>query len=136
MSGLIWNKDAYSVCIREIDNQHEKLINLINKLHAAMKEGRSRSILQEILDEMTSYTKYHFCTEENYFCKFNYAEKEAHMAEHEAFTRKVVEFNKAFEEGKQNVTLEIFRFLTSWLDNHIKRSDKRYTPCFLENGLK
>lgn len=136
MSGLIWNKDVYSVCVREIDQQHEKLINLINNLHAAMKEGRSRDVLKGILEEMTSYAKYHFCTEENYFCKFNYKDKEAHMAEHKAFASKVEEFKKEFENGNQNLTIEVFRFLNNWLDHHIKLSDKKYTPCFLDHGLE
>lgn len=135
MAGLIWNKEAYSVCVREIDRQHEKLINLINTLHAAMKEGKSREVLKDILEEMASYTKYHFCTEEHYFCKFNYQEKEAHIIEHKAFTEKVEQFKKDFEAGSQNLTIEVFRFLNNWLDNHIKHSDKKYTPCFLDNGL-
>src|SRR5690606_24962940 len=120
-------------CVKEIDKQHERLIDLINKLHAAMKEGKSKAILEEILEEMTSYAKYHFCTEEHYFCKFNYQEKEAHIAEHKAFTEKVESFKKDFEAGNKNLTIEVFRFLNDWLDKHIRHSDKKYSPCFLQN---
>jgi hemerythrin len=39
MASLTWN-DKYSVNIREIDEQHKRLLALMGDLHAAMLQGQ------------------------------------------------------------------------------------------------
>ena len=63
MALIEWN-DEYSVKVKEIDQQHMKLVNLINELHLAMKEARGREVVGKILTDLISYTKFHFSTEE------------------------------------------------------------------------
>ena len=42
----------YKVNIEEIDQQHVKLIDLVNKLYTALKNGGAKAILEGILTEM------------------------------------------------------------------------------------
>ncbi|NJM14282.1 MAG: hypothetical protein HC896_01855 [Bacteroidales bacterium] len=42
MSLITWN-EKYSVGIKEIDNQHVNLVNIINELHDAMLKGKGKT---------------------------------------------------------------------------------------------
>ncbi len=135
MDFFIW-KDEMSVNVEEIDQQHKKLVSMINELHKAMKEGKSKVVLGDIIKGLLDYTKVHFGTEEKYFDKFGYPESEAHIKEHNDFVKKVQEFQKQFEEGKSLLSIEILNFLKDWLYHHIMGTDKKYSKFFNDRGLK
>ena len=135
MAFIKWT-DQFSVGVVEIDNQHKVLVKLINKLFDAMADGQANIILNEILNEMARYTQVHFATEEKYFAAFNYEGSEAHIDEHQQFIDTVMKFKTRFEAGNIVLSLEVFKFLKSWLVNHIQGSDKKYSECFIANGLK
>ena len=59
----IW-KDEYSVGIKSLDDDHRKLLNLINKLQTAVHYQTGDIFEKEALDEVVAYTKYHFEREE------------------------------------------------------------------------
>ncbi len=65
-------QDAFSVNVNEIDQQHKKLIGMINELFDAMEEGRGRAILSGLLEEMVDYSKTHFSNEEAYMRRFEF----------------------------------------------------------------
>ncbi len=135
MSLITWNT-SYAVGVAEIDTQHQKLVDLINKLHDAMKAGKSNTVLGGLLSDLVSYTGYHFATEEKYFDKFHYAESPAHRAEHRKLVAEVVEFQKKFKSGAASISMDLMEFLKKWLTDHIAGSDRKYVACFKENGLK
>ena len=134
MGTITWN-DSLSVKVLAIDQQHKKLIDMINELSDAMRSGKGRDILSKIISGLILYTGTHFKTEEKYFDQFEYPEAEIHKKEHEAFVLKVLEFKKGFEKGDLNLTVEIMDFLSDWLQNHIKGSDKKYSQFFNDHGL-
>lgn len=127
--------DELSVAVREIDGQHQKLVELINTLHAAMLAKQGKQVLEKTLDELAAYTVYHFQTEEKYMQKFAYPSYFSHKKEHDAFVKKVSDFQKEFNSGKLGLSLEIMNFLKDWVTNHIKGTDKRYSDLFHKNGL-
>ncbi|HEY9187622.1 MAG TPA: bacteriohemerythrin [Ignavibacteria bacterium] len=134
MGTITWN-DSLSVKVLAIDQQHKKLVDMINELSDAMRSGKGRDVLSKIISGLILYTGTHFKTEEKYFDQFEYPEAEIHKKEHEAFVLKVLEFKKGFEKGDLNLTVEIMDFLSDWLQNHIKGSDKKYSQFFNDHGL-
>ena len=130
-----WN-DKFSVQVESIDRQHMRLINLLNTLFNAMKDNKEYEILEDLIKELTDYTKYHFSTEETYFRKFNFKHSDDHIKEHKIFLTKLAEFREAFNSKEQNISTEILLFLRDWIDDHILGSDKTYMELFLENGVK
>lgn len=129
-----WTEEL-SVNVKEIDDQHRKLIALINKLHDAMKAGQGKVALEGTLQELADYTVYHFQTEEKYMQKFNYPRLPSHKTEHGAFVKKVVDFQKEFAENRLGLTLDLMNFLRDWVNHHIKETDKQYTATFRAGGL-
>ncbi|OCC14532.1 Methyl-accepting chemotaxis protein [Dissulfuribacter thermophilus] len=126
----------FSVDIKEIDDQHKKLVSMVNTLHRAFKEGTDHEVIASILSGLIDYTVYHFGTEEKYFDEFGYPEAELHKKVHNDLTRKVLAFKEKFDEGKATVSIELLKFLKDWLTNHICITDKKYVPYLKEKGLK
>jgi hemerythrin len=133
---LIQWSESLSVKIAEIDGQHKKLIDLINELNEAMGQGKGRTVIGKIVEGLVSYTEYHFRTEERYFDLFGYPEKISHKKEHTAFVARVTAFKDDLAKGKIALSIEVMNFLSDWLRNHIKGVDMKYSPFFLEKGLK
>jgi hemerythrin len=132
---LIEWTNALSVSVSEIDDQHQKLIAIINELYDSMRAGKGKEILSEILHRLKQYTQTHFGFEEQKMERFGYVDIAAHKREHAAFVAKVVEFSKAFNEGKVALTGELLNFLRDWLQTHIKGTDKKYSATFNQNGM-
>ncbi|MDP8243596.1 MAG: bacteriohemerythrin [Candidatus Hinthialibacter antarcticus] len=127
--------DAMSVQAHNIDEQHKKLITLINQLYDAMKDKQAKAVLSGILDELVRYTKNHFSAEENKMEQAGYPKLEAHKKIHVGFTDKVLEFQRAFESGEVILSQDILDFLKDWLISHIMKQDQEYTP-YMQSAQK
>ena len=134
MTFMKWSTNL-SVNVAEIDSQHQQLVSFINELNGAMKQGKGREILAEIITGLILYTRTHFNTEETYFKRFDYPKAHFHKQEHEKFVEKVTQFKKDFDKGNQLVSIPLLSFLRDWLVNHINVSDMKYGEFFNKNGL-
>ncbi len=135
MAFMTW-KDDFAVNILEVDTQHKKLLELLNRLFDAMKVGKGRDVLGTTLKELIDYTVYHFGTEERMFKQFGYPDFAKHKKEHDALTNKAVELKQAFDSGKQTITVEVMTFLKDWLNVHILQEDKKFGPFLKSKGVK
>jgi hemerythrin len=123
-------EDKYSVNIEKIDEQHKKLVNIINELHSAMEVGKGKEILSSILDRLIDYVKIHFTEENMLMEEIGYPEHEKHKKEHSEFIKKVLEFQKSFKEGKYGLSVEVIFYLREWLLTHIMENDKKYSVFY------
>ncbi len=137
MSIITWS-DSLSVGIVEIDAQHKKLVSIINALNDNLLDSRSKSVFEQLLNELVSYTQEHFGTEEKLFAQFDYPETDDHKKEHKFFVQELMKFTRGFYEGGTEFLLsaDIVAFLVNWLVNHIQTTDKKYSFFFKEKGLK
>ena len=134
MALITWT-DALSVNIKEINEQHKKLISMINELHSAMGSGKGKDAMGTILGNLVEYTKTHFAYEEGLMQKHNYPGYLNHKSLHDALTKKAVDLHTSFKEGKTLVTVEVMNFLKDWLSNHIQDTDKKYGPYLNGKGV-
>ena len=134
MALINWNENM-SVDVEKIDQQHQKLVAMINDLNDAMKQRRGNETIGQIVGGLMGYTATHFKTEETYFDQFGYPEADQHKKEHTEFVQKVSEFKDGFDGGKLGLSIEVIQFLSNWLKNHIMGTDKKYTQFFKANGL-
>jgi len=145
MAFLEWDP-RFSVRIAEIDQQHKKLIGLINRLHESMRQAGGRDALETaieelsaqatVINEMVEYSSYHFSTEEKYMRQYVYPDFEKHKKEHEYFINKVRTLKSDFDGGQAILSSQIMEFLKKWLSDHILGMDKKYEPFFQAKGLK
>ncbi|RJQ65734.1 MAG: hemerythrin [Desulfobacteraceae bacterium] len=128
--------NTFSVNVGEIDDQHRRLVGMLNRLNDAMKARQAKEVLGPIIDGLVDYAATHFATEETYFDRFGFSGALRHKTEHRRFVDRIREFQKGFSAGKMMLSIEIMEFLKTWLVDHIKGSDQRYSGCFNENGLR
>ncbi|MFP4363475.1 MAG: bacteriohemerythrin [Spirochaetia bacterium] len=134
MAFIEWTDDL-SVGIQVFDNQHKKLIEQVNKMYDAMKAGKGRSVLGEVLDELISYTDSHFKTEEEFFERYGYPDAGLHSGQHKQLMEKVYELQDKYAGGNTLISVELLEFLRNWVENHIQSTDKQYTEFFHEKGV-
>jgi hemerythrin-like metal-binding protein len=119
-----WTADLASGNLM-IDNDHKHLIDLVNKLHHAMAEGAGNAVLGRVLDELVDYTVHHFAREEKLMRDIQFTDSERHKAEHEKLIEQVAALQSGFKTGSAALSNKVYRFLTDWLNTHIKTCDKQ-----------
>jgi hemerythrin len=132
---MVWN-DTLSVKVDEIDNQHKRLVELVNQLHDAMTQGKGREVMGKVLGGLIDYTKTHFADEERLMLKYNYPAYAQQKAEHDALTRQVLDLQSQYLQGKMTLTLEVMQFLQDWLSNHIQKMDRLFGVYLNSKGVK
>ncbi len=132
---LTW-KDSYSVGIESIDNDHKKLLHLINNLQTAVDYKTDKLFEKQTLDEVIDYTHYHFDREEGLMEDNDYPDFVAHKAKHKEMIEKVNEFVLEFETDEEDSIESLLAYLKSWLINHINGTDKEYSEFLISKGVK
>ena len=129
-------KDDYSVGIDSIDQQHKKLLNLINQLQTAVDYSTGEQFEREALDELVDYTKTHFTYEEGLMRDNDYPDFEPHKAQHEKMFEKVREVLAEYEQDQDTAMANAAEYLKDWLINHINGTDKEYSSYLIGKGVK
>ena len=114
----------FAVGVREIDREHQNWFEILNRLHAAMLEGRGTQVLTSLFAEMTQYTLSHFAREEEFMKGVRYPEALEHTRQHEGLRRRTHAFVERFERGEVTMTIELSLFLAEWIRKHIITSDR------------
>ena len=127
--------DKFNLGIHEIDEQHKKLIGIMNKICNALNEGEESRIIEEVLMEMQDYALTHFALEEKYFDEFHYNKTELHKAWHQTFSKKVQEMLSDLKHNKRSVSIDAIAFLGGWFIDHTQTLDREYVSLFQEHGL-
>ncbi|MEE4255248.1 MAG: bacteriohemerythrin [Desulfuromusa sp.] len=125
-------KDEYNTGVTLMDQQHRRLVDLINQLFQCMKDGGDRMIIAGVVDELVSYTVTHFRAEEDVMRKNNYPDLVAHQQIHKNFVEKVGVYANKLKSGERLPPADIYNFLKDWLISHIEKQDRDGYGKFLQ----
>jgi len=128
-------REEYSVGIEHIDNDHKKLISLLNNFTIAYDYAMSESFEKDALNELIGYTKYHFEREEKMMEDNDYPDVVAHKAQHKVMIEQVEKFVQLYNNQGHDALDEISSFLSDWLINHINGTDKQYSEHLHNKGI-
>ncbi|MGB2602658.1 MAG: bacteriohemerythrin [Candidatus Sulfotelmatobacter sp.] len=132
---MTWT-EKLSVSVKVLDDDHKRLIALINDLHDGLKAGHGKETLGKILDGLVSYTRFHFEREEQFFAKTGYPNSHAHKKEHDDLTHQVLSVQAKYKGGADTtLSMEVMDFLKTWLTNHIQGSDQKYSAHLNSHGV-
>lgn len=133
MATIEW-KPAYSVGVEQLDEQHQKLLQLINDLSPENpEEGAKQSFV--VLNELVRYVQKHFTTEENLMQAHAYPGLPEQQQEHEAFTEKLFELNQKMTASGGEILPELTLYLKDWYISHVLGTDQGYKDFFMEKGV-
>ncbi|ERP31154.1 bacteriohemerythrin [Chitinivibrio alkaliphilus] len=133
MNPIEWNS-TYSVGVAVLDQQHQRIINVINTLLTSSVDVSSEEI-SDTLDTMTRYAEEHFSYEERLLAENNYPGIEEQKEEHRKFIHKTVQFCMKTMVHKGSVPNEVRTYLTLWWNHHIRSSDMAYKEFLNNRGI-
>ena len=126
MAGVQWTQNM-ETGIGIVDEQHRELFRRIDQLLDAMRAGKGREHVGELMEFLKGYVMEHFRTEEAIWRKGGLPDFERHRAVHEAFKRDLAQLadEHARDPGKLSLTIEVQRRVMEWLREHILKVDKK-----------
>ncbi|MEO5346235.1 MAG: bacteriohemerythrin [Magnetococcus sp. YQC-9] len=129
-----WSDDLVTG-MEDIDNDHKKLVGMVNQIHRLLKESAGREAVAKVIGELAEYTQFHFSREEKLFDKYHYPETRSHKEKHVKLLNDVGELMKRFEAGDFAAPMDLMTVSKVWLVQHILRTDMHYAQYFREKGV-
>lgn len=123
--GLIQWSEEYSVGVARLDNQHKKIIKILNQLIGQQFQTKDEKAIEEVLDDLQDYMKEHFRSEEDYMLKHHYSGYEEQRREHNQFIDRLFEAQKEFTKDGHLTSLNLFNFVWDWFSHHVLAVDKK-----------
>jgi len=133
-NAIVW-KEEYSVGIQSLDDDHKRLIFLLNQFKTAYDYDTSAEFERQALEQLVEYTRFHFSREEDMMQEAGYEGIEEHKQQHKNMIAQVEEFVGLYNREGHDSLNEVSTYLTNWLINHINGTDKQYTDVMLKKGL-
>ena len=121
----------------EIDQQHQELVSMLNRLNNAVKNNESREDIYRIIDDVIAFTRLHFATEEQLMIQSGYTDIEWHKDKHKQLIQDALHL-----KGKLAYVGE--EMFTDWLNHwpfarvlaHIQYADKQFEDQLLQTAMK
>lgn len=130
---LVHWSDDLKTGIQQIDEQHQTLARITNKLHQAIKQKQDQAYIDELMGQLANYIRIHFSVEESLMRSLNYPDYEAHKQSHKALLDQCLEIKSNVQCGKTTL-LELLEFLGPWFAKHIQTADHGYSEHFHKTG--
>jgi len=130
-SGLRWDPSAMATGVESIDEQHQELIEMVNNLDTACRQGEAKEHLKQMVDFLADYAKRHFNHEETLMDEVGCPTSAKNKLAHRQFLLEFSRFMERFErEGATtSLVLELKNLTSSWLSNHICKVDTGLRQC-------
>jgi|SRR5271169_3878052 len=123
--------------VPEIEQQHQVLVNMVNKLNDAVKSNESRKDIYRIIDDIISYTYFHFEFEEQLMDQYGYPEIKAHKDKHKQLIQDALHLKEKLDFVGEHQFMEWFNH---WpfanILAHIQYADKQIEDYIIQNGVK
>lgn len=123
---ILWTS-AMETGIRQIDAQHQELVNMINEMEMACASGQSTAALDDILPRLTVYALFHFGEEEVLLAHVSEGTPfaEHHRQEHRSFVDEVQRLIASRPQQTDHDLAEVLTlYLSDWLILHITGTDR------------
>ena len=118
-----FNED-YKIGIKAIDNHHQELINLYNKLEETINYNKGGLInLTSTVGKLFNFCIDHFRVEDLLMETINYPNKDEHKKHHKDFLNMLDELSIRMEINDATID-ELLKFIENLLSLHILKDDK------------
>jgi len=125
-----------SIGVPRLDEDHGALMRQLDELGLAMKRGRGREAIPDILEFLERYTTNHFRTEEDLMQEQGYPEYLEHRTQHDRFrARLAVQGDRlARHPEERSLLLEFHGWALDWLRDHTISADGRLGDFLRDRG--
>ena len=135
---LTW-QERFNIGVESIDNAHQELFRIINKLHNVVRTGggNAKWTAAQTIKYVRSYTLKHFQDEETYMLSINFRDYEAHKAIHATMREKIIPhlYSRMEREDYSDESIKFFlSVLEKWLTRHIIGHDREIVQKALSDA--
>lgn len=135
MFNIEWN-DSIVVGIPSIDEDHKRLVGMLNELFGACFAAQGPEVLKDIMDRLVDYTHYHFDREIALLAQAGYPGLAEHKAEHARLVQQVQKILDDLRAGaSHDLSNDTLKFLRHWLTDHIQAEDKEFGALLREKKV-
>ncbi len=134
--GFVNWKPEYSVGIQSIDEQHIKLLNLINNVRAAVLCDTGPDFERGSLEDLIDYTQVHLKYEEELMRTHDFFDYEAHKGQHDRMVSQVNNYVKRYGVDGSVILPEVADYLQRWLVQHIQGTDRKLCEYLHAKGVE
>jgi hemerythrin-like metal-binding protein len=120
---FVWD-EIYRVGIAAIDEQHQRLFDIVNRFHDAVLRREGRWALVSLFDELAEYTVYHFREEEQRMAEVGYPDLSSHRGYHQRLVGLVATYRQQLADGVDGIEARAVDFIKMWLNAHVLGTDK------------
>jgi len=125
---LKW-KDGYATGIPAIDEQHQELFAIGNRMYELLENTMQLDKfdrIMEIVGELKEYTRYHFQSEEEYMLSIGHPGYLVQKVEHADFIKRLDSIDpEDLDENQDQKIRELLDLLFNWVLEHILKQDKK-----------
>jgi len=118
------NQPPDKLDLSSIDNEHRIQIGLLNALYDAVNDKKPASEVNQILNQLTTYSELHFMSEELLMRMYAYPDYDDHVHDHEAMTEFLNDIMKTVTAGQDSLTLKTASDMRQFLVSHISTRDE------------
>lgn len=132
---LAWS-DSLSVSVRQIDEQHKKLVEAINELSSKLHAGSSQEEFKKTIEEIVYLSSDNMRLEEEMMQEFHFPGFKAHLLRHAEVAATLHKLRALSAQAGFVLTREVPVILMNCMSSHIRDVDSRYSACFNANGMR
>lgn len=110
-----------------IDKEHQVQIGMLDALCTLIENGDAQAKIQEMLDQLISYSEIHFMSEQLLMRNYAYPEYDDHVHDHEAMVEHLTKIKDSFTSGQKNLVLDTASEMKNFLIGHINSRDQAFT---------
>ena len=127
MAPIEW-KENYSVGVAAVDHEHQELIDLVNRIEAALTAQEPPEQTRAVFGDLFRAISSHFALEERFMREHGYDQTPDHKADHE---RLLDELRDLMDDYESNPALgsaaaaQLVARVGDWFTNHFKTHDAR-----------
>ena len=137
---LMWTENL-SVGVKTFDDDHKRLIRMINELHGALEDVDAHGKIAEeeiviALHRLENYFTTHCLREEKIMEQTGYSGLQEQRLEHQKFFATVAEMSQRFRGSQEpKHAADLMQFMYDWLTDHIFVIDRKYTMYLNAKGI-
>ncbi len=109
-----------------MDHQHRVLIDMVNRIHILLEEGKNQEAKEFFIKEITDYIEKHFQAEERFMREIKFPFYDVHKMAHDNFRRIIKNSIEKIERGDEKEFRTAVSMAWAWLYSHILKVDRKY----------
>jgi hemerythrin len=119
---------CFIVGIDQVDREHRQLFEIAGRVHDSLTADGDAALeaARVAVAELLDYTETHFASEEKLMESAGFPDLAAHQALHGGLIMQARDMEMRAELGERHIPLELSRFISRWLVEHIMANDKKF----------